>query len=355
MKIRTLIFLEMTGKRQIITLVCVFITVVLMYCLQEYKLEVHGAVKEDIDANGLQPLMNSLNQSDLSGNVTQKIFHFNRDYPAYFSLSYEDKVSLKKSQTILARIKDNCRQHNILTEWDFSNNFSKPRLLIAKPKRHILYGSNPKTGSTSFKKFLFILDGDFLHKDFHGKNFGHYKTVRSPVFFENKDNFEEYVKILSIRNPITRLMSMFRNKILRNHRYLKNTKNMTDIETFVKFIQYMKKTRIYLRDVHLKPQWKQMNICRFPYDLVMQFEDVKRYTSVMQHLTNTTEVEFPGSRVEVGKDTHDTMYYINEYLGALTDEEKNFIYGLYDMDFKILGYSKDGDATFPLLSYQDSV
>ena len=286
----------------------------------------------------------------------QETFHFNRHFPGYSSLSNEYKVSLNISQEILTTIRENCRKKGISTEWNLRKNFSKPRLLIAKTEYHILYGSNPKTGSTSFKKFLYHLDGDFVSRNFHKYSGGHYETVENSTFFANEQNFDDYVKILSIRNPITRLISAFRDKQLRENLLFKVEGNMTDSEQFVKLIKMMKiEHKVHNNDAHFMPQWQQMDICRFPYDVVIQFEDAKRYTNLVQHLTKTTKVEFSGSRVETGKDARDTMYYVNEYWGALTDKQKSFVYKTYSMDFQILGYSKVEDPLFSLLNYQNSL
>ena len=266
--------------------------------------------------------------------------------------------TLRKSRAILKKIKLNCRKHNISTEWNFYDQFSMPRLLIAKPSQRILYVSNPKTGSTSFKKFLYRLDGNEIG-DFHRPN-GHYKVIKGKYhfskFFNSQEKFQGYLKVLSIRNPISRIISAFRDKQLRNHKYFKNPEklNLSDSELFKYFVRSKKMTK-WTGDVHRMPQWTQMDICRFPYDMVIQFEEADRYISLLQKLTNTTHVEFPGSRVTQGKDKFDSLYFVHKFFDSLGQPEKEILYQKYKGDFDIFGYTKDYEDNFPFLRYNATV
>ena len=307
------------------------------------------------------------------------------DFEDSSELTQLQKAALMKSTKIIAKIRENCVAKNRSTAWSFWNKFTKPRLLIAKKEYHILYGSNPKTGSTSFKRFLFCLDGvtDRKH-DFHAKPDGHYETVLTKSFFRNVRNFDNYVKITAIRNPIVRLVSAFRDKQLRNQRYFEPPPNITDTEHFALFVQYrlnsldrwniplatlsikereqiallaksIPKTLLEEWDVHLMPQVRQINICRFPYDVVMQFEEISRYIPLIQKLTGTENVEYPGSRKEQGKDTQDSMEFVYQYWAGLNEDQRQIVLRKYDKDFKILGYTKLGEDGFPFLRFNDEI
>ena len=269
-------------------------------------------------------------------------------------LSKYDIDNIRSINATLLKIKENCKNRSIPTDWDFQDNFSKPRLLIAKKDRKILYTSNPKTGSTSFKKFFFHLDGDYVHKNYHGGPMDHYMKVQNKQFFGDQINFEKYTKIVIIRNPIVRLISAFRNKQLREHKYFRPKKNMTDKDQFSHFVRE-RISRETETNVHLTPQWKQIDICRFPYDIVIQFEEAYRCYDTMQKLTKTTDVKFPGSRVEIGKSDHNSNYYVDEFFGALNREEQEIVYQRYKMDFEILGYTRYGENLFPYLRYNNLI
>ena len=283
-------------------------------------------------------------------------FIVNKDQSKKYSeLTKLQKSALEKSQKILAKIRENCVAENKSTTWGFRNKFTKPRLLIAKKKYHILYGSNPKTGSTSFKRFLFCIDGitDKGH-DFHDNPDGHYERVTSNRFFKGQTEFDDYVKIMAIRNPIVRLVSAFRDKQLRHNKYFTPPPNITDTRHFALFV----KGRLSLKeewDVHLMPQWRQMNICRFPYDVLIQFEEIGRYIPLIQKLTGTENVEYPGSRKEQGKDTQDSMEFVYQYWAGLNEDQRQIVFRKYNMDFKILGYTKLGENGFPFLNFNSEV
>ena len=278
------------------------------------------------------------------------------NFPGVHStLSSNDIATIKKSQQILKKIRENCKAHNVSTVWNFWDRYTKPRLLIAKSKNRILYGSNPKTGSTSFKRFLFTIDGvsDRAH-NFHSNPDGHYKVVKSKDYFQSKSDFESYVKMMAIRNPIVRVVSAFRDKQLRHEHYFETPPNITDAQHFAKFLEQRLK-RSWETDVHLMPQWKQMNICRFPYDLLIQVEEIGRYIPVIQKLTGTENFEYPGSRKEQGKDTHDSMEFVYEYWSELNSKQKQIVFDKYNMDFLLLGYTRLGEEGFPLLKYNDEI
>jgi hypothetical protein len=108
-------------------------------------------------------------------------------------------------------------------------------------------------------------------------------------------------------------------------------------------------------DVHFRPQWEQMDICRFPYDVVIQFEEIGRYIQLIQKLTGTEDVEYPGSRRVQGKDTHDSMEFVYQYWNALNEQQKKKILKKYSMDFELLGYTKMNEDGFPFLSYNNEI
>ena len=75
----------------------------------------------------------------------------------------------------------------------------------------------------------------------------------------------------------------------------------------------------------------------------------------MKTLTNTQDVEFPGSRTQQGKDTQDSLDLVNQYWEALSDRQKSLVLKVYEKDFQLLGYTKVGESGFPYLIYQDEL
>jgi hypothetical protein len=87
----------------------------------------------------------------------------------------------------------------------------------------------------------------------------------------------------------------------------------------------------------------------------MQFEEIGRYIQLIQKLTGTEDVEYPGSRKQQGKDSHDSTEYVYQYWNALNKEQREIILKKYSMDFDILGYTKVGDDGFPFLRFNNEI
>ena len=265
---------------------------------------------------------------------------------------------IRKSQDILSSVRQRCEEENLGTTWGFGMNpVPKPRMLIKRTQQKILFASNPKTGSTSFKRFLFYLDGDFQLKDgYHDKPRGHFEIVHS--LKEDEANFRfsfgEFIKIGAIRNPLTRLLSAFRDKQLRKAELLKPgvnfTENTSDFEVFTKFIDTYLLTPSGALNPHFSSQWDQMEVCRWPYDLLIPYEDISGYLELFQDMTKTSSTPYPGSRENIGVDKHSSTYYSDIFYSQLDPRRMNAIYELYALDFKLLGYSRFSELDFPNLS-----
>ena len=200
----------------------------------------------DLPSQKSKGVLPNANKSALSEQCSSYQNKVVMKYCQDFDLPESQIKSLQKSQYILHTIRENCMAQNLSVDWNFWNNYSSPRLLIAKPENRILYGSNPKTGSTSFKRFLFCIDGicDDM-QDFHYQGNNHYSIVDGNDFFKNDRDFDGYVKIMGIRNPIVRLMSAFRDKQLRNKEFFKPSLKMSNINQFRYFISH------YFKEVQL--------------------------------------------------------------------------------------------------------
>lgn len=168
------------------------------------------------------------------------------------------------------------------------------------------------------------------------------------------------VKIGFIRNPLVRVLSGFRDKVLRKGIILSKgetwginsyPENATEYQVFSWFIRKLTNDNglagyIY-RNIHFIPQYGEMQVCIFPYDYLGQVELSGRDIPLIQKLTNTTGYEFPGSRSEKGKDAESTVELANRFWGTLSPQLLDKFYDYYRLDFELLGYSKLRDPNFP--------
>ena len=162
------------------------------------------------------------------------------------------------------------------------------------------------------------------------------------------------LKMGVIRNPLTRLVSGFRDKQLRKQEWLtpgvNYTDNSTPLQIFKLFVDEALQRGGAAENIHFAPQWDQMEVCRWPYDLLIPFEEEEDFMDLFQDITRTTRVNFPKSRSSEGLDVHDSTYHANEFYSQLNKTQMEYIYKLYEMDFKLLGYTKFEDIGFPNLN-----
>ena len=66
---------------------------------------------------------------------------------------------IKDSDLLVSQIKERCRSENMSADWSMDlNPLPKPRMLLFRAEQGMLYASNPKTGCTSFRVFMYLLD-----------------------------------------------------------------------------------------------------------------------------------------------------------------------------------------------------
>ena len=258
----------------------------------------------------------------------------------------------ERSQRLQSQIQERCHRVGISTKWDFSRNFVLPRRMIKKPSKQLLYSCNPKTGSSSFKKFLFMIDGDVDPRNVHLKNNEHYKEVKKRSGLGTIEEFDKSLRIVFIRNPLTRLVSAFRDKQLKFHRFLTPGKDYpVSAEPFHIFQIFLSKimfTGQFNEDIHLQPQWHNLQVCTFPYTIIADYEHSRDYIELIQNKTETRNITYPGtesSRNIKGSSDGVTFSWIQQ----LDAETIRAIESAYELDFYVLGYSRWGEEGFPNL------
>ncbi|KAL5248720.1 hypothetical protein ACHWQZ_G017789 [Mnemiopsis leidyi] len=262
---------------------------------------------------------------------------------------------IRKSHEFLRDVRKRCEKEKLVTHWGFEMNpVPKPRMLIKREKEKIVFASNPKTGTTSFKRFLFYLDGNFELLDrYHDKPRGHFGIIEDMKADQANFRFSlgQYIKIGMVRNPLTRLVSAFRDKQLRKFEFFKPgvNHNRTDFETFTRFIDTILPSDTGKANIHLAPQWDQMKVCQWPYDLLIPYENLSEYLELFTDMTGTGSTPYPGSRENVGADSHGSSFYSELFFTDLDQRRMDVVYDHYKLDFKLLGYSRFGDKDFPNL------
>ena len=271
-----------------------------------------------------------------------------------FEASNLVNTSLSRSKELVEAIRKRCQLLGMPNKrWSFDE-FQKPRLLIYRKSIKVIYSSNPKTGSSSFKKFLYKLDGVL---DPHGvhKPLNHYTGINALTL--SKDEFYSNLIIGAVRNPAIRLISGFRDKVLRRNHIKKvinpSNKSLTELQLFERFLElgYYNRTQNnwFLSNPHFSPQWNNMLVCSFPYNLLIQYENGNMDIDAFQLITNTTHIQYTPSRKYNGADTQSSSDVAYEWLSKLDYKYLDIIYKVYALDYDILNYSKWGEIEFPYI------
>ena len=220
-----------------------------------------------------------------------------------------------ETNVLLDHIHSQCERYGYSSDYASKRRFMPDAFTIAIPEYNLLYVSNPKTGSTSFKKFVLRLQGDQTPYDemehVHRNPRLKFQDIQyvNEVIHKNMTVQEiltaKMYVVGFVRNPITRLISGFRNKVLRTEGGGYNKKiyqivppDASDVDRFKVFVDML--IRGVIRDHHFTPQWKKMHVCSFPYNLLGQTETTKDNIETMMRDTGIRGVEFPGSRSETG-------------------------------------------------------
>ena len=284
---------------------------------------------------------------------------------------------VKKTQDILHFVDKQCRKYN-----KKNGVLIKPRMLLI-PKNwdnyNIMYAANPKTGSTSFKKWLHKIQGDQRDineiRHVHGNQNQYGSLSQAWDFYENFSDHPfsdvEFIKhfytVVFMRNPLTRLLSAFRDKILRHEQstseavvqVLKGvnpmiTASSSDIEKFAAFAEII--ANGHTENVHFVPQWEHVRICDFPYDMIAQTETTNEQIQIIQEHTNTTHFPFPSSRLEEGIDSpqSNTLSLTHHFYDGIRSSVMKKIYQYYKWDFVLAGFSKLNNPNFPFLDFDQN-
>lgn len=266
------------------------------------------------------------------------------------------------SDELITQIRSNCRAHNMSVVWnkDHLKFSSFPRRMLIQ--EGLAYVVNPKTGSTSFRFFLKNIRRINDGRDHHILQvyFGKYNNY-SPSQFA--DLLDEHFKLVFIRNPLLRILSGFRDKVLRKGLIFSKGKkwgkeeypaNATEYEIFAWFVgrltNYNRNQGLLKGNVHFLHQYEAMHLCNLPYDFIGQVELSSRDLRLVQTATNTTNYEFPGSRSEQGFDAQSTIELANRFWGNISSELLQSVYDYYKLDFEILGYPKLHEPHFPYIT-----
>lgn len=208
------------------------------------------------------------------------------------------------------------------------------------------YGESPKTGCSTIKKVLIQAELgkriDFEHLEYiHYREFNPFLKIWQVGDLEDFFQREDIFKFCFVRNPYTRLLSCYLDKIKQNKFQSQQIKIQAGLRpdtestlTFDEFVELVIEQPEMFMDQHWRTQYYQTFQTNIKYDFIGRFENFEKdFLSVLNRLNIDAHQYYDAEKSHATQaDEKITEYYSTEIA------EK--VYQKYRIDFECFGYDK---------------
>ncbi|XP_072379231.1 carbohydrate sulfotransferase 11-like isoform X1 [Diabrotica undecimpunctata] len=248
---------------------------------------------------------------------------------------------------------------NMGLRFKIKNTFNVNKLdhILVDHNHKLLYCYVPKVACTNWKRVMMVLTGE-------SNTTNPIKISASAAHLDNstlklsqlnllevKECLRDYTLFLVARHPFERLLSAYRNKFLDNsptNKYFKlrygkhiigkyrQHPSKADLQTganvtFREFIQYLIKEGVRTNE-HWAPIYDLCLPCTLNYTFISHYETITDDSTTILRMVKAPNLVFP---VTKSKRTKDNLRF---YFQQLSIYEIEFLYKLYEADFKLFGY-----------------
>ncbi|XP_073765141.1 carbohydrate sulfotransferase 12-like [Danio rerio] len=252
--------------------------------------------------------------------------------------------------------------------------------LIVDDHHRVIYCYVPKVACTNWKRVMFalsqnlkapdgapyldlldipleIIHNSTVHKTFSKLWMRHGRYAR-PLMHHKLKN---YTKFLFVRDPFVRLISAYRDKLMKPDEYFYTHYGSTMLQryanisqppdsaqeafragirpSFIHFIQYLLDPKTE-KEEPFNEHWQQMHRlchpCQIDYDFIGKLETLDEDTEhLLKILGLDKHIHFPP-----GYENRTAVDWEKEWFANISVADRRKLYSLYETDFKLFGYDK---------------
>ncbi|KAM9149397.1 carbohydrate sulfotransferase 9-like [Pangshura tecta] len=232
------------------------------------------------------------------------------------------------------------------------------RQIFVEHNHKFIYCEVPKVGCSNWKKIIILLTMNLSRKANEvQQNLIHRTPLIKRLSSYPSDYQEElltsYTKVMFTRDPLERLVSAYRDKLLHSEPYYSITvaneikatcrknKNSAEKVTFQEFVNFILTKNQEHLDIHWKPMFLLCDPCNIHYDILGKFETLEQDSEhVLRNIGAPEDLHYPNFKTHSSeKRTNDDITL--EYFRKLSSEQIEKIKKLYQMDFALFNYPYD--------------
>ena len=242
--------------------------------------------------------------------------------------------------------------------WDFLSLTERKILakhILVNDEHKFLFCFVPKVASSNWKRVLMVLEGEAINSNAIRKvNHNAFTTLEDSSPLAVKRKLREYYKFMFVREPLSRLVSAWKNKFVLNDTYFherfgikivkhlrKNSlaKSKGDDVSLKEFLQYITESHVEDMNEHWMPIYELCQPCVVSYNFIGSFENLEVDSNqVLKDLRVNDQVSFPKQQkyYQAGGKSHTST--IN--LAGVSSRLLIKVLTKYSKDYKMFSYPK---------------
>ncbi|KAJ8022394.1 Carbohydrate sulfotransferase 14 [Holothuria leucospilota] len=257
----------------------------------------------------------------------------------------------KERKAHLRQVCDSKLKRPLKTMDDLGSNPKSLRPLIVNDKHKFIYSIVYKVGSTNWERVIVEDVGGFKNVP-NQKLYSHKALHWMPGFSpeEAKERLKNYTKFLFVRNPLSRILSAYKDKFVDHHNgvFTQMAKNIikmyrkgpvdgsaTDV-TFPEFMEYLVNKSDHRTNVHWKVIFNQNFPCELDYDIIGKLEDADDDIPYVLERIGIRNMTKYGSTSMKKKGSDEKLWA--EYYSQVPQDTMKKFYEIYKPDFILYGY-----------------